>query len=379
MRRWMRVLIVAGLAVCGSVDRRRSSPTTASLGSMSSCAARRMCGSAPRPTTTASRPPCAWRCRPSRQLRRAGPFAWHHARPRLRRGRAPGPGGRRPRSTASCSPASIRRISRSRSRPGRAATAMPWTGCSTWGPCSSSTAAISPATGPRPRRSSARASSPDLPTTTPGTARSSPRPRSLAFAISPSSDWREAFHGADHAMVSYPLLIGADGQSRSKGDARWLANRSFVGQDGAGRIVLGTTKDAFFSLDRLAAFLRAAPLDLKLALNLDGGPIACQAIALKDFRRDFCGGVGDGDRKGRVEGSSSRCSASAAGPCRSCSRWCRGSAPPSEARRISVSPIGFRSRPSGSQVSRRLAHQRYGRASPGFASRARTSKNPDRS
>ena len=28
---------------------------------------------------------------------------------------------------------------------------------------------------------------------------------------------------------------------------------------------------------------------LKLALNLDGGPIACQAIALKDFRRDFCG------------------------------------------------------------------------------------------
>ena len=101
--------------------------------------------------------------------------------------------------------------------------------------------------------------------------------------------WREAFHGADHGMVSYPLLIGADGQSRSKGNARWLANRSFVGQDGDGRIVLGTTKDAFFSLDRLAAFLRAAPLDLKLALNLDGGPIACQAIALKDFRRDFCG------------------------------------------------------------------------------------------
>lgn len=102
-------------------------------------------------------------------------------------------------------------------------------------------------------------------------------------------DWREAFRGADHGMVSYPLLIGADGQSRSKGNARWLANRSFVGQDGDGRIVLGTTKDAFFSLDRLAAFLRAAPLDLKLALNLDGGPIACQAIAHEDFRRDFCG------------------------------------------------------------------------------------------
>jgi hypothetical protein len=119
-----------------------------------------------------------------------------------------------------------------------------------------------------------------------------------AFVASPSfvgirdlahQHWREAFHGADHAMVSYPLLIGADGKSRSKGDARWLANRSFVGQDSTGRIVLGTTRDAFFSLDRLAAFLRVAPLDLKLALNLDGGPIACQAVDLKDFRRDACG------------------------------------------------------------------------------------------
>jgi hypothetical protein len=103
------------------------------------------------------------------------------------------------------------------------------------------------------------------------------------------STWQAAFQNADHAMVSYPLLIAADGKSRSKGDARWLANRSFVAQDGRGRIVLGTTKDAFFSLDRLAAFLRAAPLDLKLALNLDGGPIACQAIVLGAFRRDFCG------------------------------------------------------------------------------------------
>lgn len=102
-------------------------------------------------------------------------------------------------------------------------------------------------------------------------------------------DWRQALGDADHGLVSFPLLIGADGQSRSKGDARWLANRSFVAQDETGHIVLGTTRDAFFSLDRLAAFLREAPLALKLALNLDGGPIACQAIALKDFKRDFCG------------------------------------------------------------------------------------------
>ena len=90
-------------------------------------------------------------------------------------------------------------------------------------------------------------------------------------------------------MVSYPLLLAPDGSSRADGDRRWLANRSFVGQDGAGRILLGTTKEAFFSLDRLATFLKAAPLGLTAALNLDGGPVACQAIAVADYRRRFCG------------------------------------------------------------------------------------------
>jgi hypothetical protein len=103
------------------------------------------------------------------------------------------------------------------------------------------------------------------------------------------TDWRDAFRGADDAMVSYPMLIGADGSSRSNGDPRWLANRSFVAQDQNDRIILGTTVNAFFSLNRLAEFLREAPLELKLALNLDGGPVACQAIALTDFKRDFCG------------------------------------------------------------------------------------------
>jgi len=26
-----------------------------------------------------------------------------------------------------------------------------------------------------------------------------------------------------------------------------------------------------------------------MALNLDGGPVACQGIALRGYRRDFCG------------------------------------------------------------------------------------------
>jgi len=104
-----------------------------------------------------------------------------------------------------------------------------------------------------------------------------------------NEDWNAAFHGADDALVSYPLLVGPDGSNRVAADDRWLANRSFVGEDGAGKIVLGTTTDAFFSLNRLAAFLRQAPLGLTKALNLDGGPVACQGIALNAYRRDFCG------------------------------------------------------------------------------------------
>jgi len=104
-----------------------------------------------------------------------------------------------------------------------------------------------------------------------------------------NTNWQAAFAGAHDAMVSYPLLLAEDGTSRVTADRRWLANRSFVGEDKSGRIIFGTTKDAFFSLDRLAGFLRSAPLDLKVALNLDGGPVACQSIAAGTYRRDFCG------------------------------------------------------------------------------------------
>jgi hypothetical protein len=92
------------------------------------------------------------------------------------------------------------------------------------------------------------------------------------------SGWPAAFAGAHDAMVAYPLLIGADGASHVGVKSRWLANRSFVAQDTAGRIVVGSTKEAFFSLDREAAFLKTALPDLKLALNLDGGPVACQSV-----------------------------------------------------------------------------------------------------
>jgi hypothetical protein len=102
--------------------------------------------------------------------------------------------------------------------------------------------------------------------------------------------WQKAVAGATQAMVSFPLLITSDGTTRTqRADRRWLANRSFVGQDGQGRLVLGTTKDAFFSLDRLAAFLREAPLGLRLALNLNGGQMACQGVQVDKVVRSFCG------------------------------------------------------------------------------------------
>lgn len=108
--------------------------------------------------------------------------------------------------------------------------------------------------------------------------------------------WREALAGAKSAMISYPMLIGADGESRVGADKGWLANRSFVGEDRAGRIIVGTTKDAFFTLKALDEFLKDAPL----ALNLDGGPVACQGISVATVNRQICGTMelaGEGEEK----------------------------------------------------------------------------------
>ncbi|MBW8733634.1 MAG: phosphodiester glycosidase family protein [Asticcacaulis sp.] len=95
--------------------------------------------------------------------------------------------------------------------------------------------------------------------------------------------WQEALKGATNAMVSYPMLVG---QTRVTVASNWLANRTFVAEDSNGRILVGSTKAGFFSLGRLAAFLKAAPLDVRMALNLDGGPIACRMERVGTFRRE---------------------------------------------------------------------------------------------
>lgn len=87
-------------------------------------------------------------------------------------------------------------------------------------------------------------------------------------------DWRTVLAGAENAMVSYPLLVGEDGANAVRIKSNWLANRTFIAEDREGRVIVGSTKEAFFSLDRLAAFLLKADLNIKTALNLDGGPIA---------------------------------------------------------------------------------------------------------
>jgi hypothetical protein len=81
--------------------------------------------------------------------------------------------------------------------------------------------------------------------------------------------------------------VGDDGKSHVASHSRWLANRTFVGEQPDGRIVIGTTREVFFSLDRFADFLRRSPLNLRVALNFDGGPIACQSVRLRGFTRRF--------------------------------------------------------------------------------------------
>ena len=97
-------------------------------------------------------------------------------------------------------------------------------------------------------------------------------------------DWRQVLDGAENAMVSYPLLVAEDGRNTVRAKSNWLANRTFIAEDRKGRIIVGSTKDAFFSLDRLATFLLSAGLDIKTALNLDGGPIAGLSVRSGSYR-----------------------------------------------------------------------------------------------
>lgn len=104
-----------------------------------------------------------------------------------------------------------------------------------------------------------------------------------------TADWRRVLDGADAGFVSFPLLVTDDGSNRAPQESRWLANRSFIAEDAHGHILIGTTKGGFFTLWRLGEFLKKAPLGIQRALDLDGGPVACQGVALNGFARRTCG------------------------------------------------------------------------------------------
>jgi hypothetical protein len=114
------------------------------------------------------------------------------------------------------------------------------------------------------------------------------RGRDVASTLAPYRD----------AMVSYPLLVAPDGETRAAGHDDWFANRTFVGIDAGSRIVIATTRDGFFTLRRLGETLRHSLLGLRVALNLDGGPIASQIVSAGGWQREIQGnteitGAGD--------------------------------------------------------------------------------------
>jgi hypothetical protein len=101
------------------------------------------------------------------------------------------------------------------------------------------------------------------------------RGRDVTSALAPYRD----------AMVSYPLLVAPGGGTRAGGRDDWFANRTFIGMDDRSRIVIATTREGFFALRRLGATLQQSPLALRVALNLDGGPLASQIVRTGDWQR----------------------------------------------------------------------------------------------
>ena len=83
-------------------------------------------------------------------------------------------------------------------------------------------------------------------------------------------------------LMSFPLLLDSRGRIRVKKTAL-TAQRTIICTDRKGNIVLGHTAGDYFSLYELARFLKTTPLEIDVALNLDGGSKAQLAIKTPDF------------------------------------------------------------------------------------------------
>ncbi|HSC75995.1 MAG TPA: phosphodiester glycosidase family protein [Pseudomonadales bacterium] len=102
-------------------------------------------------------------------------------------------------------------------------------------------------------------------------------------------DVSQAINRYPDAIVSYPLIVDPNGVNRATESNDWLASRNFVAIDHTGKVILGSTETGFFSIKRLGDFLKASPLDIRVALNLDGGPLVSQVIQSGSYSRNFHG------------------------------------------------------------------------------------------
>ncbi len=83
-------------------------------------------------------------------------------------------------------------------------------------------------------------------------------------------------------LMSFPLLLDSRGRLRVK-KTDLQAQRSLIATDRQGNILICHTAGDYFTLYELARFLKASPLEIDTALNLDGGSKAQLAIRTPEF------------------------------------------------------------------------------------------------
>ncbi|MEM7819389.1 MAG: phosphodiester glycosidase family protein [Candidatus Aenigmatarchaeota archaeon] len=71
-------------------------------------------------------------------------------------------------------------------------------------------------------------------------------------------------------VQSFPMLLDKNGNIGVK-NSRWYANRTVLCTDRDGNIIVLTTEGGYFSLYDMGLFLRESELNIKNALNMDGG------------------------------------------------------------------------------------------------------------
>ena len=80
-------------------------------------------------------------------------------------------------------------------------------------------------------------------------------------------------------LQSFPILVRPDGAPAYPDDGGPPSRRTVIGQDRQGRILFLIAPYGSFSLHALSQFLAAGDLDLRLAINLDGGTSSGMLLA----------------------------------------------------------------------------------------------------